>query len=164
MAVRSVVAFVGILSVIVPLATWAGRDKRLDPVAVRAMCHAFADASRAERRAARDFDAATAASQRGGWDQSLSRVAEDPRWRVAERARWGRLSAELIATSRKQTEAAKLALSTASDLSEMLAEAVGRKDDASIGTLDRCRGDVDRYAKAAGVGAATMTRVLVAAQ
>jgi hypothetical protein len=164
MAVRSVVAFVGILSVIVPLATWAGRDKKLDPAAVRAMCHASADASRAARRATRDFDDARAASQRGGWDQSLTRVYEDPSWRVAERARWGRLSAELIATSRKQTEAADLALSTASDLSEMLAEAVGRKDDASIGTLDRCRGDVDRYAKAAGVDAATMTRVTVAAQ
>ena len=67
--------------------------------------------------------------------------------RVAERDRWGRLSAELIAAFRKRTYATDLALGAASDLSEMLAEAVYLKDDASVIALDKCRGDVDRYAQ-----------------
>lgn len=151
---RRVVAFVVILSAIAPLAAWGPSDKKLDPAAVKAMCQASEDAVRAERRAERDFEDAAAASQRGGWDQSLVMVGERPSWHVAERERWRRLSTELIAASRERTYTTDLALGAASDLSEMRAEAVHLKDDASIIALDKCRGDVDRYAKAFEVGAA----------
>jgi len=152
--VRSVVAFVVILSATAPLAAWGPWDKKLDPAAVKAMCQASEDAVRAERRAERDFEDAAAASQRGGWDQSLAMIGERSSWRVAERERWRRLSAELIAASRKRTDTTDLTLGAASDLSEMRADAVHLKDDASIIAIDKCRGDVDRYSKAFEAGAA----------
>jgi hypothetical protein len=135
---------------------WAPWDERLSPSAVKAMCQASRDAVRAERHAERDFEDAAAARHRGSWDQSLPMAiaGELPSWRDAERERWGRSSAELIAASRARTVATDLALDAASDLSEMLAEAVYLKDDASVVALDKCRGDIDRESKAFEVGAA----------
>jgi len=75
--VRRVVAFVAILSVIAPLAAWGPWDKKLDPAAVKVMYQASEDAVRVERRAERDLEDA-AASQRGGWNQSLTMVGERP--------------------------------------------------------------------------------------
>lgn len=136
--VRSVVVFVAILSAMAPLAACGPWDEKLDPAAVKAMCRASEDAARAERRAERDFEDAAAASQRGGWDQSLAMVGEHPAWRVAERERWRRLSAELIAASRERTHKTDLALDAATDLSKMRAAALHLKDDASIIFLDEC--------------------------
>ncbi len=144
---RSVVAFGVVLSAIVALVTRESWDTRLDPTAVKAACRAFRDAARVERRAGRGFEDAAAASRRGGWDQTLALVGEDPSWRVAERERWSRLSAELMAASRKRSDTTDLAQNAARALSEMRAEAVRREDDASRAALDRCKGAVDRYAK-----------------
>jgi hypothetical protein len=144
MAVRSVVACVVILSAIGLLAMRGPREKTLDPAAVKALCRASKDAGKATRRTERAFADAAAASRRGGWDQSPTMVGARSSWRVAERERWRRLSAELIAASRQRTYAANLVLGAASDLSELRAEAVHLKDDASIIALDKCRGDVDR--------------------
>ena len=162
MAARRVVAFVVILSAMASLATWGPWDKKLDPAAVRAMCQASEDAVRAGRRAERAFEDAAAASQRGGWDQSLTMVGERPSWRVGERERWRRLSAELIAASRKRTDTTDLVLGAASNLSEMRAEAVHLKDDASIIALDECGGGVDRLLEEVRGGRDPMTGAVVA--
>jgi hypothetical protein len=141
MTARSV-GLVVILAAIVPLAVWGSRDWKLDPAAVKAMCGASEDAVARERRAGREFEEAAVASQPSGWDQGLTMVGERASWQIAERARWSRLSAELLAASRNQTYATDLALGAARDLSAMRAEAVRLKDDASIIALDACRGDV----------------------
>ena len=151
---RNVVAFVVILSAIVPLAAWGRRDTKLDPAAVKAVCQASEDAVSAERRAERDFDDAAAVSQRDAWDQSLAIVSAGSSSRVAERESRLRLSAELIAAARKRTYTTDLALGAASELSAMRAQAVHLKDDISIIALDKCQGDADRYSKAFEVGAA----------
>ena len=132
MAVRSAVAFVAILLAIVPLGAWARWDKKLDPAAVKAMCQASRDAGSVKRHAERDFEDAAAASARGGWDQSLTIVP------LAERERWRRLSAELMAASRKRADTNDMALAAGSDLSVMRAKAVHLKDDVSIIALEKC--------------------------
>jgi hypothetical protein len=151
---RRVAAVVAVLLAIAPLAACNTKDERLGPAAVKALCQASEDAVRADRRAERDFDAAAAASERGGWDQSLALVEARFTWRVADQERWRRLSAELLDAFHKKTDTHLVVLRTTRDISVMYTRALRLGDEGSISALDACRADMDRYSNELAVGVA----------
>ncbi len=136
---QKVTAFLGVVFTTTAFAACGLGVTTSYPAAVDTTCDAARRAIRADRRAQRDFENAAAASERGGWFQSLPSGATEERAPQPEMEHRRRLSAELLAASLQKARTADVALDAARALSEMRARAVYPKDPGGISALDRCR-------------------------